>query len=614
LDTYAVRRNIIAVLVVVVALVFLVKLFLIQVVDTSYRLSASNNVLRHITQYPARGLIYDRNGELMVYNEAAYDIRVTPQRLEAFDTTELCNLLNIRRDHLEHMIDSAKNYSYYKASTIVNQVSSEMYARFQEKLYKFPGFFVQPRTIRKYTSPVAAHLLGYVGEASDKLVASNDYYKPGDYVGISGIEKEYEEVLRGKKGVNIFLVDVHNRIKGSYREGRYDRKAEVGKNITTTIDLELQKYGEKLMENKIGSIVAIEPSSGEVLAMVSTPDYDPGLLVGRKRSRNFQKLRDDTLRPLFNRPLMAKYPPGSTFKVMNGLIGLHERVIYTGTTLSCNGGFYARNLHVGCHSHPSPVNLVESIQVSCNNYYCHTFLRILEDTDYDKTSLAFSNWKNHVESFGFGKRLDIDLPNELPGFIPDSSYYDRFYGQGRWRPLMLVSLGIGQGELGTTPLQMANMTAAIANRGFFYTPHVVKSIRGEADIDERFKKRKYTTVDSTYFEPVIKGMELAVNGPQGSGSTARTARMEDITICGKTGTAENPHGKDHSIFIAFAPKDDPKIAISVYIENGGFGSVWAAPAARLMIEKYLNREIAIQWWEDYVTNANLIENRHEKED
>jgi penicillin-binding protein 2 len=614
LDTYAVRKNIIGFLVVIVAIVFLVKLFFIQVVDTSYRLSASNNVLRHITQYPARGLIYDRNNQLMVYNEAAYDIKITPQHLQPFDTTELCSLLNISHEYLVETLDSAKNYSYYKPSTLVNQVSSETYAKFQEKLFKYSGFYVQPRTIRKYTSPVAAHALGYVGEASDKLVNTNDYYKPGDYVGISGIEKQYEEELRGEKGVKIYLVDVHNRIKGAYRDGRYDRKAEVGQDITTTLDLELQKYGEKLMQNKVGSIVAIEPSTGEILALVSSPSYDPGLLVGRKRSKNFERLRNDTLEPLFNRPLMAKYPPGSTFKVMNGLIGLQERVVYTGTTLSCRGGFYARNLHVGCHSHPSPVDLVESIQVSCNSYYCNTFLRILEDKDYPSTSVAFANWREHVTSFGFGRKLNIDLPNELSGFIPDSSYYDRYYGQGRWRPLMLVSLGIGQGELGTTPLQMANMTAAIANRGFYYTPHVVKSIEGNNEIADRYRQKQNTTIDSAYFEPIIKGMDLAVNGEPGSGSTARTASIEDITVCGKTGTAENPHGKDHSIFIAFAPKEDPQIALSVYIENGGFGATWAAPTAKLMIEKYLNREISVQWWEDYVTNANIIEQSNEKED
>jgi penicillin-binding protein 2 len=587
---------------------------MIQVVDTSYRLSASNNVLRHITQYPARGLIYDRNGELLVYNEAAYDIKVTPQHLRAFDTTELCNLLNIQKDYLIHTLDSAKNYSYYKPSTLVNQVSSKTYAKFQEKLFKFPGFYVQPRTIRKYTNPVAAHTLGYVGEVSNKLVKSNDYYKSGDYVGISGIEKEYEEVLRGEKGVKIYLVDVHNRIKRSYREGRYDKEAKIGKDLTTTIDLKLQEYGEKLMQNKIGSIVALEPSTGEVLAMVSSPSYDPGLLVGRGRGKHFTRLRNDTLRPLFNRPLMAKYPPGSTFKTMNGLIGLQEEVVYTGTTLSCNGGFYARNIHVNCHAHPSPVNLVESIQVSCNNYYCNTFLRILRDDDYSSVPEAFQKWRTHVQSFGFGKKLNIDLPNELPGFIPTGDYYDKIYGDGRWRPLMLVSLGIGQGELGTTPLQMANMTAAIANRGYYYTPHVVKSIEGDPTINQRYKEKNLTTIDSANFEPIIKGMELAVNGPQGSGSTARTAKMKDIVICGKTGTAENPHGKDHSIFIAFAPKEDPKIAVSVYIENGGFGSTWAAPTARLIIEKYLTRKIAIQWWEDYVMKANLIKQRNEKED
>ncbi len=613
MDSYAVRKNIIGLVIIVIAIIYIGKLFSIQVLDTSYQLSASNNVLRRITQYPARGLIYDRNGKLMVHNQAAYDIMVTPGRLEPFDTSEFCNILNISEKYLKHKLDSAKNYSEYKPSAVLNLVSSETYAKFQEKLYKFPGFFVQPRTVRKYRCPLAAHTMGYVGEASQALVDTNNYYKPGDYVGISGIEKAYEKELRGIKGAKLYMVDVHNRIKGPYREGRYDKNAVAGKDLTTTIDAELQRYGEKLMKNKIGSIVAIEPSTGEVLSLVSTPDYNPELLVGRKRRRNYPELKSDTLKPLFNRALMAKYPPGSTFKVLTASIALQEDVVYTGTEFSCYGGFYYGSFHVGCHSHKSPVDLIESIQVSCNAYHCNTFLRIFNNKKYETPADAMDQWEKYVKSFGFGQKLNIDLPNELPGLVPSTEYYDKIYQEGRWKPLNIISLAIGQGELGMTPLQMANMTSAIANRGHYYTPHVIKSIEGNQTIAERFKKPHQTMVDSSNLEIVIEGMDLAVNGPAGSGSTARTAAIDGITLCGKTGTAQNPHGEDHSIFIAFAPKENPKIALSVYVENGGYGSRWAAPIAKLMTEKYLNDSISVKWWENYVLDANLIQKRRDEE-
>lgn len=613
MDSFAVRRNIIAFVILLIAVIFLVKLFLIQVVSSDYTPAATNNVVRRITQYPARGLIYDRNGELLVYNQAAYDIMVNPQHLSHFDTTEFCRILKIERSYLEKKLQEAKDYSRYKPSIFLKLVSSENYARLQEKMYKFPGFFVQPRTVRKYKYDNASHVLGYVGEVSDKLVDTSSYYKSGDYIGVSGIEKSYEHVLRGEKGVKIYLVDVHNRIKGSYNNGRYDEEAEVGTNIISTLDMDLQRYGEKLMENKIGSIVAIEPATGEILSLVSSPGYDPGLLVGRQRTRNYGKLQQDTLEPLFNRGLMARYPPGSTFKVMNALIGRQEGVLYPRTTYECHGGFYSGNFHMGCHNHPSPVNLIESIKVSCNNYYAHVFKRILQDSEFESISNAFTNWKHHLQSFGFGDKLNIDLPSEVAGFLPTVNYYNKYYGKNRWGYLNVISLAIGQGELGITPVQMANMTSAIANRGYFYTPHIVKRIE-EEEIQQRFQQMHETMVDSVYFEEIIEGMDLAVNGEPGTGSTARTARVDSITVCGKTGTAENPHGKDHSIFIAFAPKDDPKIALAVYIENGGFGATWAAPAAKLMIEKYLKGGPDIQWWEDYVTSANLINQKEDDEE
>ncbi len=611
MDSFAGRKYFIIIFIVLIGLIFLIKLFVIQVADSSYKLTADNNVLRYITQYPARGLIYDRNGEVLVYNEATYDLMVIPNQLLEFDTTEFCEILNIEKEFLINKLNDIKVYSKYKSSIFLKQVSTETYAHLQEKLYKFPGFFVQARTLRKYPSDIASHVLGYVGEVNEKMKEADNYYQSGDYAGISGIEKSYEKVLRGKKGINVFLVDVHNRIKGAYNNGRYDKKTKAGANIISSIDRNLQAYGEKLMRNKIGSIVAIEPSSGEVLTLVSSPNYDPELLVGRKRTQNFKKLSTDSLNPLFNRALMAMYPPGSTFKLINALIGLQEDVVHPYTKYECHGGYYYRNIHVRCHNHKSPLNLLESIQISCNAYYCNVFRNILENKKYPSIREAFDKWKSYLVSFGFGQKLNSDFTNELRGIVPTKEYYDRYYGENGWNSLTLLSMAIGQGELGITPLQMANMTAAIANRGYFYIPHIIKEIEGATELDKRFKEKHYTTIDSANFEIVIKGMELAVNGEPGSGSTARSARLDSIIVCGKTGTAENPHGEDHSIFVAFAPKDNPKIAIAVYIENGGYGSTWAAPTAKLMIEKYLTNKISVPWWEQYVLNGDLL-NKNDK--
>jgi len=613
-DTFAVRKYIIGILIVVVGLVYIIKLFLLQVIDPTYKLSASNNVIRYVTQYPARGLIYDRNGELLVYNEAAYDLMVNPLQLQPFDTTEFCRILDIDKAYVKESINKAREYSKYKPSIFLKQVSSKTYATLQEKLYKFPGFFVQARTLRRYSSDIAAHVLGYVGEVNDKIIEQDSYYKSGDYIGISGIEQSYEEYLRGQKGVKVFLVDVHNRIKGPYADGKLDKKANVGANVISTIDADLQSYGEKLMKNKIGSIVAIEPATGEILALVSSPAYDPDLLIGRNRTENYLNLTADTLNPLFNRALMAQYPPGSTFKVINALIGLQEKVLFPSTKYECNGAYYARNIRVGCHFHKSPTDLRESIQVSCNTYYCHVFRNILDNQKYRSIHESFDQWQKYIMSFGFGQKLNTDFANELKGIVPSKELYNRIYGENSWSSLTVLSLAIGQGELGITPLQMANMTAAIANRGYYIPPHIVKEIEGDHTIDSRFKQKHHTLIDSAYFEIVIDGMDLAVNGEPGSGSTARSAHLEDIVVCGKTGTAQNPHGEDHSIFIAFAPKHDPQIAIAVYIENGGFGSTWAAPTARLMIEKYLNDSISIPWWEQYILNANLMNKTNEKKD
>ncbi|HSH52541.1 MAG TPA: penicillin-binding transpeptidase domain-containing protein, partial [Bacteroidales bacterium] len=420
--------------------------------------------------------------------------------------------------------------------------------------------------------------------------------------------------IRGQKGVNVFLVDVHNRIKGPYAEGELNKKAEVGANIISTIDADLQAYGEKLMKNKIGSIVAIEPATGEILALVSSPTYDPDLLIGRKRTENYINLMTDTLDPLFNRALMAQYPPGSTFKVVNALIGLQEKVLFPYTKYECNGAYYARNIRVGCHFHKSPTDLRQSIQVSCNTYYCNVFRSILDNKKYSSIHESFDQWQKYIMSLGFGQKLNTDFTNELKGIVPSKELYNQIYGDKGWSSLTVLSLAIGQGELGITPLQMANMTATIANRGYYIPPHVVKEIEGDDPISPRFNQKHQTLIDSAFFEIVIDGMDLAVNGEPGSGSTARSVHLENVVVCGKTGTAENPHGKDHSIFIAFAPKHDPQIAIAVYIENGGFGSTWAAPTARLMIEKYLNGSISIPWWEQYILNANLMNKTDEEKD
>ncbi len=605
------RRNVIVAILVAAFVIILVRLFILQVTDRSYKMSASNNVFRYITQYPARGLIFDRNGELLVSNKVAYDLMIIPRQVKAFDTTELCHILALPKESLIASIREAKSYSYFKPSILVRQMSLEAYGVLQEKLFKYPGFYVQPRTLRAYPKNIAAHLLGYVGEVNEKVIKRDAYYQMGDYIGISGLESSYEEELRGRKGVSVFLVDVHNRIKGSYAEGKYDTAAVLGRNLTSTIDAQLQEYGEKLMANKYGSVVALDPATGEVLAMVSSPTYPPDLLVGRERSPNFRRLEADTLKPLFNRALMALYPPGSTFKIVNALIGLQEGVVRPETRYSCDGA-YRVGRGVGCHEHPSPLNLIGSVQASCNTYYCHVFRNIIDNKKYGSVENGFSAWKSHVESFGFGHRLNIDQPNELQGNVPTIGFYDRYFRKGGWSSLTIISLSIGQGELGTTPLQMANMVSVIANRGHYYTPHLVKAIDGLDGIEPRFNMKNQSTIDSVWFNYVVEGMDMAVNGPPGSGSTGRIAAIPGITVCGKTGTSQNPHGNDHSVFVAFAPKHDPKIAIAVYVENAGFGATWAAPIASLMIEKYLNGNISRTWLEERMLESNLLDRRAKK--
>lgn len=589
-------------IVVLISITFLGRLFFIQVIDHTYRLSADNNVLRYQVEFPARGLIYDRNGELLVFNEAAYDLMVVPRQAKDIDTAALCEILEMSREEFIEQLNKAKAHSWRKPSVFRKQISGVTYADLQEKLYRMNGFFVQKRTLRKYPKPIAAHLLGYVGEANQHQLEQNPYYKKGDYVGISGLEKSYEEELRGKKGVKVVMVDVFNREKGSYKDGKYDTLAVAGKSITSSIDAQLQAYGERLMQNKTGAIVALEPSTGEILALISSPTFDPNLLVGRVRSHNYNLLLKDTLKPLFNRALMSEQnPPGSTFKVINALIGQQVGVLNENTSYRCQGGYVSGRFRMGCHSHRSPLNLRESIQHSCNAYYGNVFRSIIDHTG--KPWEGYEIWRNHVLSFGLGVKFNTDLPVEYAGIVPSTKFYDKYYGEHRWKSLTIISMAIGQGELGTTPLQLANMTAAIANRGFYYPPHLVKAIDGNP-ISNRFTEKQMTTIDQRYFEPVVDGMAMVFQ----QGGTGYRSRLDSLAMCGKTGTAQNPHGEDHSIFICFAPKDNPQIALAVFVENGGGGSKYAAPIASLMVEKYLRDSISRTAFEQVILDADLITN------
>ena len=573
-----------------ILIIFIIRLFSIQVIDDSYKTSSENNVLRKEVDYPSRGLVYDRNNKLIVYNEAAYDLMITPKQLKGIDTNLLCSILKIDSLDLIKRITKAKDYSSHKASIFMKQISVETYAELQEHLYLFPGFYARPRTLRKYPIKAAGHILGYVGEVSKKTVNKYPYYDEGDYIGISGIEKAYENYVRGEKGLKFKLKDVHNNIKGSLENGNFDKPSIAGANLTSTIDIQIQKYGELLMQNKRGSIVSIEPSTGEILSLVSSPNYDPNELVGRKRTKNYIKLNNDSLnKPLFNRASLAQYPPGSTFKLVNALIGLQEKTLNPNKIYSCNEGFtYGEEKRkMKCHPHRSPLNLKESIATSCNAYYCNVYKEIIDK--YPSAYEGYNVWRNHVLSFGLGNWLNNDLPTGKKGHVPTVNFYDNMYGKKRWKALTNLSLSIGQDALLSTPIQMANMTAAIANRGFYYTPHIVKKIENDS-IDKRFKEKRNTSIDKKYFETVIQGMRDVVEDTELG--TSNSAKLENIVICGKTGTAQNPHGEDHSIFIAFAPMDNPKIALAVYVENGGWGSTWAVPIASLIIEKYLTNTIS----------------------
>ena len=589
-------------------LILLLRLINIQIIDSSYKLSANNNVIKAVTLYPERGYIYDRNGTLLVSNQRAFDLMVIPRQVKKMDTLTFCRIIDIEKNYFDNQLNKATRYSRNRASIFIKEISKQTAAKIQEQLYQFSGFYLQERTMREYPEKSAAHLLGYVSQVPDYILKKNDYYKKNDNFGMTGVENSYEKDLRGTQGVKYVIRDVWNAPKGSFQNGKYDSIAFNGKDLELTIDNEIQKYAEQLMQNKKGSIVAIEPGTGEILALVSSPYYDPNLLIGRSRSPNFNRMYKDANKPLFDRSLLAEYPPGSTFKLLNALIGLQEDVIYSGTRFSCDMGWhFSPKLKIGCHAHNSPLNLTESIAQSCNAYYCNTFRRIIEK--YNSAERGYDNWRNHILSFGLGNFLNNDLYTGRKGRVPSVDFYNRQYGKKRWKAPTVISLAIGQDALVVSPIQMANMIAAIANRGHYFTPHIVRKIDGKALTDSTFTVAKQTSIDEKHFKTIIYGMEKVFTGKYG---TAKTAQVKNIEICGKTGTAENPHGEDHSIFIAFAPKDKPQIAIAVYIENGGWGSTWAAPIASLIIEKYLTGQVNNTEREHFILSGNLMDKENEK--
>ena len=602
MNKYDKRKYLIGAIFLLVFIIFICKLFFLQVIDTSYKESAAQNVLRKVISYPSRGLIFDRNKKLLVYNKATYDLLVTPKNLESFDTTEFCRILKIEKTTLTNELKKAKRYSRYKPSVILKQISPEIYAGLQEQLFRYPGFFVQIRTLRKYPKKIAAHTLGYVGEVNQRLIDHNSYYSKGDYIGVSGLEKAYEKDLRGKKGVNFYLVDVHNQIKGSYKNGAKDTSAILGNDLISTIDRDLQEYAEKLMQNKRGAVVAIEPGTGEILCCYSGPSYDPNLLVGRQRGKNYGKLLMDTIKPLTNRAISAAYSPGSTFKVLQALIGLNEGVIDSTTRFKCDG---PNSRPIRCtHYHESPINLEGGIRESCNTYFWNVFRLTIGNAS--NAEEGYKKWRKYISSFGLGHTIGTELYEESSGNIPLSTYYDHYFGRHHWNALTIRSLAIGQGEIILTPFQMANATAMIANRGYYITPHLVKSvIKNDNTINKLHFKKHQTPVDTNYFKPVINGMQQVVDKT----NTRYTAHVKGIKICGKTGTVENVHGSDNSAFIAFAPKEQPQIAIAVYVEFGIWGARYAAPIASLIIEKYLTDTIKganRKYLEQKMFDANLL--------
>lgn len=600
------RKYVVGGFVVALVLIFLIRLFELQVVDNRYKENADSNAFLRKTVYPSRGLIYDRNGELIVYNQPAYDVMMIPRDVQPFDTIDFCKTLQITREEFDYRMKELRespSYSSYSQQTFMSHLSAKDYGRLQEKLYRYPGFFIQKRILRQYNHIAGANILGNIREVNSRDIERDSYYRPGDYTGDLGIEKSYEQQLRGVKGVEILIRDAYGKIQGRYDDGKQDVKAISGKKLTLGIDIELQEYGEQLMKNKIGAIVAIEPSTGEILAMVSSPTYDPTTLIGRERGKNYRELVRNPYKPLYDRSIMAAYPPGSTFKPTQGLILEQEGIVDLSTAFPCHRGYINGGLRVGCHGHESPITLKPAIRTSCNAYFCWGLKSMIDRrSKYGTPAKAFEIWKNHMVSMGYGYKLGIDLPGESRGFIPNSEFYSKIYGDGRWSANTIISIAIGQGEILATPLQIANLCATIANRGFFITPHVVKEVEGDT-ISSLYKERRYPTIDRKYYDDIVDGMRMAVVG-----GTCRNAAFGDVEVCGKTGTAQNPHGRDHSAFMGFAPMNNPKIAICVYVENAGFGATYGVPIGGLMMEKYLTGEISPErkYLEQRMLESNTI--------
>ena len=586
------RRFVIAGVAILIVVIYTIRLFTLQITSDDYKKSADSNAFLKKIDYPARGVITDRNGELMVYNQPAYDIMVVMNEVQGLDTLELCETLNITKEDFDRrmatMKDRNKNpgYSRFTQQMFLPQLSDKDYSVFQEKMFRFPGFYVQRRTIRQYAYPYAAHVLGDVAEVSPADIEADDYYIPGDYIGKLGVERSYEKQLRGEKGIQILLRDAHGRIKGRYQNGALDRRPVAGKNLTLAIDLELQALGERLMEGKIGSIVAIEPSTGEVLCMVSSPSYDPRMMVGRERSKNHHLLSQDAWKPLLNRSIMGQYPPGSTFKTTQGLTFMTEGILHpTQTAYPCARGFNFKGLHVGCHGHAAPLSLVPALSTSCNGYFCWGLYYMLGNRQKYKTvQEAMNRWRDYLVSMGFGYPTGVDLPGEKRGLIPNAQFYDKAY-KGSWSGLTIISIAIGQGEVNATPLQIANLGATIANRGYFITPHVVKNVQGDK-LDSLYTKRRYTMASREAYDYVVQGMRSSALG-----GTCKALAHYDFQPCGKTGTAQN-RGHDHSVFMGFAPMDNPKIAVAVYVENGGWGATYGVPIGGLIMEQYINGKLS----------------------
>ena len=585
----------------------MIRLFMLQITSDDYKRSADSNAFLKKIEYPSRGGIYDRNGKLLVYNQPAYDIMVVMNEAkDHLDTLDFCEALNISREDFDHRMETIKDgsknpgYSRFTEQLFMSQLSEADFSVFQEKMFRFPGFYIQRRSIRQYRYPFAAHVLGDVAEVSPADIEEDDYYQPGDYIGKLGVERSYEKQLRGEKGMQILLRDAHGRVQGRYQNGRFDRRAVAGKNLTLGLDADLQALGERLMEGKIGSIVAIEPKTGEVLCMVSSPSYDPRMMVGRQRSKSHRLLSQNVWKPLLNRSIMGQYPPGSTFKTTQGLTFMTEGIVHpTQTAYPCGHGFNYKGLHVGCHGHASPLALIPALSTSCNGYFCWgLYYMIGAKNKYGSVQNAMNTWRDYMVSMGFGYKLGIDLPGEKRGLIPNAEFYDKAY-KGSWNGLTIISIAIGQGEVNATPLQIANLGATIANRGWFITPHVVKRIQGEV-IDSTYRARRHTMASKNAYDYVVQGMRASATG-----GTCHELAKYDFMACGKTGTAQN-RGHDHSVFMGFAPMDKPKIAVAVYVENGGWGATYGVPIGGLIMEQYINGKLS----EASKRKAEEFQNRH----